>query len=195
MRTRAAELCELMMPEFAARWRPVLMQILAEFVEASRGNVNHEFWQCMCKKVQHGQGSGSYESVSGWITMLYPHIDGGGHLRGDWRETLVQHGPQPDDFPQVVSSTPVEWNYHGTKHSMHFHAGALGITQDVATGALQPVNGWIISHDPPVERAERRAQLLQEIADIEAGLGGAEPDRRTLWWLQSARKEAQDLAK
>lgn len=194
LRLRADQLlANGVMPKFADAWRPGLIQILDEFVASYRGNVNHHFWQSICKKVQHGAGSGAYTTISGWITTLFPHIDDGRHLRPDWRMTMSKDGPEPDDFPEVISSAPVEWDYHGEKYPLHFHAGAFGLTQDPETGAIRAINGWAVTHDPPKEPAERLALLEKEIADIQAGIGGGEADYRTRYWLESARKEAAEI--
>lgn len=53
VRSRAEQLLnKLVLPEFANMWKPVLLPVLDEFVNAYEGKVNAEFWQSCCKRYQ-----------------------------------------------------------------------------------------------------------------------------------------------
>lgn len=180
-----------MVPSFGTKWMEVLLPVLDEFVAAYQGKVNYEFWQSMVKRIERF-GSGASDSVSGWINVFYPYLDGGENTWAfrHWRNIDQKDGPDPYDFPRLISSAPVEWDYNGQLIRLHFHAGMLGTVQDPETLALRPRVGWAVTHDPPLE-AEKRIPLLEkEIADIRAG---GDKDYRTQYWLERAEKELASL--
>lgn len=191
LRDRATRLGLLMLPSFGTRWMEALLPVLDEFVAAYRGNVNHEFWQCMVKRIER-YGSGASDSVSGWINVLYPYLDENENrwAFSAWQRLDQSNGPDPHDFPQIISSAPVEWDYNGTLIKLHFHAGVLGTVQDPETLALRPRIGWAVTHDPPMEPAERIPLLVKEIAAIRAG---GDDDYRTRYWIKRAEEELQCL--
>lgn len=147
------------------------------------------FWQSMVKIRQHGAGSGSFSTISGWLSILFPYLppEGGWGARADkdnsgrsphmrhWKEcTQPSHGPRPEHFPSLLSSAPVRWDYFGDLKELHFHAGPIGCRIDPASGAIAPCNGWVITHDPPMEPAAKLAQLHTLRADLMKAHGGDE---------------------
>jgi len=175
IRARAEHLGSLMMPDFASRWLGVLLPVLDEFIAAYDGKVGHGFWQSMVKLRNTGGGSGSYSFISGWIQLLYPYLASGqeNQLMRPWQEMYFS-GPELSDFPAISSSAPVDWEYFGTAHNLHFHAGFAGVVQDPADGAVSPVLGWHVTHDPPQEPAARLTQIEEEITALMAGHAGEE---------------------
>lgn len=170
VRARTEQLGKLMVPDFADRWLPVLLPVLDQFVLAYQGQVNYGFWQSMVKLRNTGGGSGSYSFISGWVQLLYPYR-AHGLPASDFRpwEEMYFTGPQLDELPPVLSSCPVDWNYHGTTYDLHFHAGIAGVTQDPEDGTLTPLLGWFVSHDPPEEPQSRLEWLRSEAAALRAG--------------------------
>jgi len=174
LRARAESLAAKMTPEFAASWaRPCLLPVLDQFVAAYDGDVNHGFWQSMVKLRHTGGGSGSYSFVSGWVQNLFPYLAGDAVNRNvrPWQHAYFA-GPQPGQFPPVSSSAPVDWEYHGAAHALHFHAGFVGFrqSQDPADGGrVCPALGWSVTHDPPKEPAARLADAEKEIAELGKG--------------------------
>jgi hypothetical protein len=143
---RAEEMCTLMIPE-VGKWRwSVLGPVLEEFIKAYSGKVNHGFWQSMCKRVKHGVGSGSYSTISGWVTLLYLQL---AEYHKPWEKMNSEDGPGPEKFNPVVSSAPVIWEFYGEKYKLHFHAGFFGVLQDSESLAIQSRIGWIVTHDSP----------------------------------------------
>ena len=137
-----------MIPSFGEHWMSVLLPVLDEFLNSYQGRVNHEFWQAMVKHIDHGKRSGSSKSISGWINLFYPYLgDKGNRWLKPWRELAQSEGPDPGDFPRVIASTPVVWNYYGDIIKLEFHAGMLGAVQDTDTLALRPRIGWGISKE------------------------------------------------
>lgn len=156
LKERAEKLKALLLDDFAEKWMGALLPVLDEFIEAYKGNVNHEFWQRMVKKVNSDFGSGKSCWLSGWIINLYPYLSHGKVNRyiKDWREISTDDGPEPYEIPLVLSSVPVTWKYYGKELPLHFHAGILGMVQDRETKSLRPHVGWMITHDP-VNAAEK----------------------------------------
>lgn len=187
LRQRAEDMLGELMPEYTK----LLIPVLDEFAAASRGIVNLQFWQSMCKIISHGRGSGSYSTVSGWFSLFYPYMtDGPNKNLRPWESMESQHGPEPSDFPTVISSVPVEWDYLGTQYLLHFHAGMFGIAQDPDTLALSASVGWIVSHDPPQDPAIRLQSVEKEIADITQGDA---LNYKSRYWLSRLQKEADRL--
>jgi len=143
---RAEEMCSLMLPEVGKQWLSVLAPVLREFINAFSGNVNSGFWQSICKKVKHGVGSGSYSTISGWVTLLYLQL---AEYHKPWEKMNSEDGPEPGKFHPVISSAPVIWEYYGENYRLHFHAGFFGVLQESESLAIQSRIGWIVTHDSP----------------------------------------------
>jgi len=176
-----------MVPDAGKKWISVLEPVLSEFVASYEGNVNHKFWQRMVKKVQHGAGSGSYSTISGWITILYHELD---KYHMPWQMMESANGPEPTSFPKVLSSAPVFWEYHGTPLDLHFHAGFLGATQDSTTRALRCCVGWAVSHDPPKAPAKRIPELEQLLNDINRS---GDSSSNAKWRIRTITEELKKL--
>lgn len=181
-----------MFGEFMPDYAELLIPVLDQFVAAYQGQVDHLFWQSMVKRVQHGQGSGSYSTVSGWISLLYPYLDDGKNKLKRWQEMQSSHGPEPSDFPNIVSSVPVEWDYMGEQILLHFHAGMFGMAQDPESMALSTNIGWIVSRDPPQKVPDRIAAVEKELADYRSS---GQNDYSSRYWIQRLTEELERLKK
>jgi hypothetical protein len=191
LRARAAKMGLLMVPSFGTKWMEVLLPVLDEFVAAYRGNVNHAFWQSMVKRIEHGFGSGSYSTISGWINVFYPYLEADVNpFLEPWEQLIQSDGPEPGDFPRVISSAPVEWDYNGDLIKLHFHAGMMGTIQDPKTLALRSRVGWAVTHDPPQSPKERIPELEKQISDIKAA---GDTDWSTKYWIKRAENELAAL--
>jgi hypothetical protein len=131
---------------------------LDQFVAASEGKVDREFWQSIYKW-QDSKGSGS-PHVSGWVLKLFPYLDNPeakyarlyGHrnaaapLRPNpWLSVPPSHhGPGRDDFPCLPAKAPFIWKYLDRDFEMEFVGGLIGIAQEPATLRLRPEIGWAI---------------------------------------------------
>merc|ERR1711939_770663 len=197
LRTRAEQLSAL--GEGAGcsltKWMACLLPVLDEFIAAYDGHVNYGFWQSMVKLRDTGGGSGSYSFISGWIQILYPYLASGrvnGNMR-PWQEMYFA-GPQLDEFPPISSAAPVDWEYYGVTHNMHFHAGFAGMVQDPASGEVSPALGWHVSHDPPQDKTARLAQVKKEMDDLAAGHAGEAADGAWAHRMIVLRLEHEKLA-
>eukprot|EP01123_Difflugia_compressa_P000194 TRINITY_DN102_c0_g1_i2.p1 TRINITY_DN102_c0_g1~~TRINITY_DN102_c0_g1_i2.p1 ORF type:complete len:438 (-),score=70.35 TRINITY_DN102_c0_g1_i2:315-1550(-) len=187
VRDRAKQLSSLMISEEGERWMSYLGPVLDEFVASYQGNVNHHFWQGMVKKIRHGYGSGSYSTVSGWITLFYLSLS---NHHKSWQKMISSDGPEPSEFPPVVSSAPVVWDYLGTNIPIHFHAGYYAIKQDEKTLALQSCIGWAVSHDPP--NGEKRIIALEKEIEL-LKKGQTDNDYSTKYAISNMEKELEKL--
>jgi len=149
LRNRTEALGKLMKEDFASYWMPLVLPILDEFVASYRGNVNHGFWQSMVKLRNNGMSSGRREFISGWMQIFFPYLASGNLNTGlqSWQKMYFD-GPNPKEFPKIVSSAPVDWNYWGTEFKMDFNAGITAVTQNSSDGMLFPEIGWYVSHAP-----------------------------------------------
>lgn len=142
---QAEALFRPILPEYADLLQPVL----GKFVSVYDGDCDPTFWRGLCKRVQHGRGSGSYTTVSGWISVFYLYLGDEKNTKlKPWQDLVGSDGPEPGDFPRPLSSAPVTWECQGRTYPMHFHAGVLGVCQDPETKAVYTVPGWYVTHDP-----------------------------------------------
>ena len=141
-------------------WTDAVKPILDEFVNASSGVVNKEFWQTIFK-VSGGSG-GPY--ITGWVVTLFPYI---GHSREFMRPNRLleswgqSRGVTTNSFPPGSVCTPFMWQYFEEEFDMYFYAGFLGVGQDKKTLALKPVIGWAVVDKEEEEKSkmEQRTQL------------------------------------
>jgi hypothetical protein len=133
--------------------------ILEQFVAASAGSVDRQFWDSIYK-YQGAAGSGS-PYITGWITKLFPYLlnrrakyEQNYHgttteplyLRNPWLDSNQERrGPARDDFPNLPSKVPFKWIYYvKIIYDMEFIAGLIGVSQDQKSLCLRPEIGWVI---------------------------------------------------
>lgn len=126
-------------------WTDELKPILKEFVNASEGRVNLNFWNSIYK--ENGESGGPY--VTGWILKFFPYLSGENgkssrlnsvFKKGKVKKVSVGIG----SFPGGMSKAPFVWQYYEQKFNMEFLAGFIGISQDHKTKTIKPEIGWII---------------------------------------------------
>jgi len=138
-------------------WTRVLVPVLDQFVRASEGNVDKDFWRSFFR---YESGSGRSD-LSGWIHVLFPYlVDENGtrenpHLV-NWQKELAGYksrtrsfnhqGPSISELPSTLASAPVRVTdlLSGKKIDMRFVAGIFGVVEDPGTGALSPEFGWAV---------------------------------------------------
>ncbi len=184
--------CEKMFGEFMPEYAALLLPVLDEFIAAYQNQVNHLFWQSMIKRIKHGEGSGSYSTISGWVSILYPFLENKPNKLRRWQDMHSNDGPEPTDFPSIVSSVPVEWNYLGEQLLLHFHAGMFGYTQNPDTLALSTNIGWVVTRNPPSKPADRIAAIEKELEDYTKS---GNKDYSTKYWINTLTTELDQLKK
>ena len=132
-------------------WIDSLDPILKQFVDASQGTVDTEFWTEMVGSANTrkiGCGIPSKDAVNtelmfdGWFTTFYPYNAFGDRISG-----MLTYNARL--LPEVVE-TPFVYevrDYDGTvlaKYDMQLYAGIIGLSEDPANGALKPEIGWMV---------------------------------------------------
>jgi TonB-dependent SusC/RagA subfamily outer membrane receptor len=134
-------------------WIDQLDPILKQFVDASQGVVDNEFWMEMVGSAQFrltgcGMPTGDTElKFDGWFTTFYPYNAYGDRITGPitYNSRLL---------PEVVE-TPFTYEIRdldGTviaKYDMLLYAGIIGLRENPVNGALKPEIGWMVRCNIP----------------------------------------------
>ena len=148
-------------------WTKSLEPILQEFIRASEGRPNQQFWKCMVKQqpTEKLKGGGCSmdkpTELDGWFLKLFP-----------------------DENGEILSSTPhtknmasemvvVGFKYRIVDHltnavlgekSMELRAGFIGAEEDSKTNTLTPKIGWLVnnalSEEEIKEKQEKKGEWI-----------------------------------
>ncbi|XP_070532289.1 uncharacterized protein [Ptychodera flava] len=126
-------------------WTKQLLPVLDQFVNASRGTINREFWSGIYK-IAGGSG-GPY--ITGWIITLFPYLQNHGSFAQNeyldhWSAGGIFYAVTTDCFPSGLSKAPFVWEYFAQKFDMQFIGGFMAVSQDNETLALRPELGWAV---------------------------------------------------
>lgn len=139
--------------------------ILKEFVKASKGHADQQFWQDMVMKNRPGEvrkGGGCSQStgniLDGWFTKFFPFNKNG-------------RTPQPVKIHDSMMSEIVQVNFRYIRFGdnngngkeefpMQLLAGIVGIEEDSTTYTLSPKIGWM------VVKAEPDDDILNNLEEI-----------------------------
>lgn len=174
-----------------AFWTKELKPVIQEFINASEGNPNIEFWKAMYK---HESFYGAV-SVSGWIHKFFPYLSKDQDMEPDvWdRETTFKktyyRNPYMEgnqhllsdistfDFPKGYVSVPFVWTEYRPKtkdfvqHPLELSAGFLGINQSNDL-SLQPFISWTITKTngerPKYIRLDSQSEIDTTISHTES---------------------------
>ena len=165
-------------------WVDDLKPILQEFVNASEGNVNKDFWQNIVKKdrpesMKKGAGCGVKDATKfdGWFLKFMPF-----DKDGRTPDTVV-YG-RNDMLPSVVSApfTYIVKDATGniiSKTPMEIMSGFVGIDVNENTYTMRPHIGWMVSeknnkgiaektqNSMGIIRVDRIPEELKEIEHLE----------------------------
>ena len=165
-------------------WVDDLKPILQEFVNASEGNVNKDFWQNIVKKdrpesMKKGAGCGVKDATKfdGWFLKFMPF-----DKDGRTPDTVV-YG-RNDMLPSVVSApfTYIVKDATGniiSKTPMEIMSGFVGIDVNEKTYTMRPHIGWMVSeknnkgiaekiqNSMGIIRVDRIPEELKEIEHLE----------------------------
>lgn len=126
-------------------WVTPLLPVLEQFVLASEGHADRDFWNSIYKwKGPDGSGT---PVVSGWILKLFPYLRYPRDFkRNPWleKETTRHFGPDRACFPRLPAMAPFKWLYDSDTFDMEFIGGFMGVSQDPTTLTLRPEIGWAI---------------------------------------------------
>lgn len=143
-----------------SNWAKNLKPVIKEFIKASKGKPNQEFWQNIYKNAT--EYNGFY--ISGWIIKFFPYIKERG-LFGAYDEENDGYRvdeifiPNPfidddnyllstlstDNFPSGISKVPLTWNDYFKKRTkkIEIYAGFFAIKQ-YPDKTLEPLISWVI---------------------------------------------------
>ncbi len=131
-----------------AWWVESLLPVLEEFVRASEGNPNRDFWARIYDEKKSSGGA----TITGWILRFFPYLMVGNMPKlnnllkpdADLMNTTTQRSFKMHHAGSGISYTPFQWQCLQTAYQMEFVAGFMGITQDHDTKALRPEIGWAV---------------------------------------------------
>jgi hypothetical protein len=139
-------------------WLAHLLPICGQFVRASRGDVDRNHWQNVCKLRQEYGG----DVINGWVAKLFPYLRAFTNGPCNRRNPIFETGEgfTTRDAPPGLSRVPFTWRNArtGRVRPMEAIGGLLGISQDPQTLALRPKVGWA------VREAEKMDVLLARLA-------------------------------
>jgi hypothetical protein len=130
-------------------WIDSLKPVLDQFVDASKGKVDKDFWAKIYnyKTTVSGGGCGgptTRTDISGWITKFFPYSKYGDNY---YKRKNISETMEPEYFPSGLSKADFYWLYIvppiNALYQMEFIAGFTGYTVN-KSGALRPEIGWAI---------------------------------------------------
>ena len=150
-------------------WIERLDPILKQFVDASQGTVDTEFWMEMVGTAKFrimgcgGPTNNTELKFDGWFTAFYPYDAFGDMINGPMTYNAKL-------LPEVVE-TPFIYEIRGDdgitvtkKYDMQLYAGIIGMSEDTVTGALKPEIGWMVRCTmPDVERDHYYKKIRKDI--------------------------------
>lgn len=124
-------------------WIDALEPELKQFIAASKGKIDKNFWQGMFKI--HEQGScGKPTIIDGWIVKFYPYDKFGKRMDLKTAPTGIS-----SSLPDEIVKVDLNYIYDNgsgrtTTTALELWAGFVGLDQDEKTLNLKPKIGWMI---------------------------------------------------
>lgn len=124
-------------------WTKKIKPILKEFVRASKGMIDKNFWMKMFRYHTLKQ-YGSPEVVDGWIVKFFPYDKNGN--RNNLKTLPVRKNKLPDEIAKVDMKYIIADNSGNIQREtmLELWAGFVGLEQDPETLALKPVIDWMV---------------------------------------------------
>ena len=121
-------------------WISELEPLLEEFVKASKGEVNKDFWRNMFK--YHSQKKyGAPNIIDGWIVKFFPYDKEG---KRNNLQQLEGRNCLPDEIVKVDVKYQEVYTDGVKETPLEFWAGFIGLEQNSKTFALRPQIGWMV---------------------------------------------------
>jgi len=121
-------------------WVDELKPVLEQFVKASSGDVDVDFWSKILTKSMIG--SGSQTELNGWSSKLVPYTTTEGGLLQ--RRNFEYDNIDSDEIPKGLCRVPFVLDDNGATYDMEFLGGFTSYSQDPITMAVKPNIGWIV---------------------------------------------------
>ena len=122
-------------------WTDRLIPILDEFIAASEGNVNVDFWKDMVK-IKKAEFCGDPEIVNGWFITFYPYNEYG------TRQSFKQIS-NFDELPSEIVKLRLDYKISdgidtADAEDLEVWAGFFGWEQNTSDYSIKPHIGWLV---------------------------------------------------
>ena len=121
-------------------WISQLEPLLEEFVKASKGTVNQEFWRNMFK-CHSPKSCGAPETFDGWIIKFFPYDNEG--KRNNLKQ-IVGRKKLPSEIVKVDLKYIEAYNDTVIETPLELWSGFIGLKQNNENFALRPQIGWMV---------------------------------------------------
>jgi len=138
-------------------WIDNLIPILDQFIQASKGQIDRDFW----KKIYKYRNEYSPAYVTGWIVKFFPYYLKHYQISNSQEEYAYEKyeiNPfyegdkyltaelEYKNFPKGLSSFEFKWTdlITNLNYEMKLQAGFIGLEQDSLTFSLKPVITWVV---------------------------------------------------
>ena len=121
-------------------WISQLEPLLEEFVKASKGTVNQEFWRNMFK-CHSPKSCGAPEIFDGWIIKFFPYDNEG--KRNNLKQ-IVGRKKLPSEIVKVDLKYIEAYNDTVIETPLELWSGFIGLKQNNENFALRPQIGWMV---------------------------------------------------
>ena len=120
-----------------------LKQLLEQFVYASQGKPDLDFWNSFFN--ENGGSGGPY--MNGHFLSLFAYFTGynGKIDKNSGRHSGMFDGVTTSSFTSGLSSVPFLWQVYDNVYPMSFSSGFIG-TEQLEDGALRPCVAWAVSN-------------------------------------------------
>lgn len=118
-------------------WIDELEPVLKQFVQASKGKIDQEFWKAMFK-MHTIKAYGARDVVDGWMVKFYPYNKTG--QRNNLKELRGFN-----NLPNEIVKVDVKYiDENNLETPLELWAGFVGLEQNNATFGLKPTIAWMI---------------------------------------------------
>lgn len=140
-------------------WIDEIEPLLKQFVKASQGKVDQDFWKGMFK--YHSEGKcGSPTIIDGWIVKFFPYDKDGNRMA---LKEVIGKGSLPNEIVKV----DLEYRFgdgsgNFVKTPLELWAGFVGLKQNNRTFGLRPEIGWMIRKKDTAKISQRVVNELKQ---------------------------------
>ncbi|MFD2873332.1 DUF4419 domain-containing protein [Mucilaginibacter ximonensis] len=130
-------------------WIDALEPVLKQFIQASKGKIDKQFWLDMFQHHIESRGCGpKLDLVDGWIIKFFPYDIRGERM--DFKHLQLNGGGLPNEMLKVDLDYVDASNPQNPIHTpLELWAGFVGLEQDPKTFGLKPKIGWMIRKRDP----------------------------------------------
>jgi hypothetical protein len=139
-------------------WVDGMTPVLEQFVAASKGTVDKDFWTDIYKKKSVFSGT---PKITGWINVFFPYSEYGDNIQV--RKDLHEY-TTTDSYTSGFSKVDFKWFYFEQEFNMEFLAGFLATEYNKANQYYRPTIGWAVrdKQKTPKERHDDERKRLMD---------------------------------